>query len=335
MYRLAALALLTAAPPVTAAEPQKRPNVVWIVVDDMSANFSCYGEKTIRTPHVDKLAAGGDAVRQRVRDGPGVFAVPLRSRHRVLPDDDRRPPPPQRPRRTEDPSARRRRPGARAVPPGGLLHRHRRVRCDRREARQDGLQLRVGPRHVRRQRLGRAEAGPAVLHAGATPRREVPRAGAEQELAGASAEGTRVEHQPRGRDAATVLPPRPGDPPGLGRLPRLLPVHGQGGRRRDRPVGEGESARRDGRLLHDRPRHQPRAGQAVPLRRGRPRAVRGPRAGHRQGGRPHRPDRTHRLGRHLPRGCRDRGPEVDAGAERAGEGLREAGRGIRRPRPVR
>ncbi|MGY8696518.1 MAG: sulfatase-like hydrolase/transferase, partial [Verrucomicrobiia bacterium] len=37
----------------------KRPNILWIVVDDMSANFSCYGEKTIQTPHVDRLAAEG------------------------------------------------------------------------------------------------------------------------------------------------------------------------------------------------------------------------------------------------------------------------------------
>ncbi len=36
-----------------------RPNILWFVVDDMSANFSCYGEKTIQTPHVDKLAREG------------------------------------------------------------------------------------------------------------------------------------------------------------------------------------------------------------------------------------------------------------------------------------
>jgi arylsulfatase A-like enzyme len=47
------------APAVAAAKPPSRPNVVWIVVDDLSANFSCYGERTIRTPHVDKLAAEG------------------------------------------------------------------------------------------------------------------------------------------------------------------------------------------------------------------------------------------------------------------------------------
>ena len=36
-----------------------RPNIVWIVVEDMSAHFGCYGETTIRTPHVDRLAAEG------------------------------------------------------------------------------------------------------------------------------------------------------------------------------------------------------------------------------------------------------------------------------------
>src|SRR5262249_10666079 len=39
-----------------------RPNVVWFVVDDMSANFSCYGEKLIETPNVDRLARGGPRI---------------------------------------------------------------------------------------------------------------------------------------------------------------------------------------------------------------------------------------------------------------------------------
>ena len=41
------------------AEAPPRPNIVWFIVDDMSANFSCYGEKQISTPHVDALAARG------------------------------------------------------------------------------------------------------------------------------------------------------------------------------------------------------------------------------------------------------------------------------------
>ena len=41
------------------AELQKRPNVLWFVVDDMSANFSSYGETAVATPHVDRLAKEG------------------------------------------------------------------------------------------------------------------------------------------------------------------------------------------------------------------------------------------------------------------------------------
>ena len=43
----------------SAAVAAERPNIVWIVVDDMSANFSCYGETAIQTPNVDQLARDG------------------------------------------------------------------------------------------------------------------------------------------------------------------------------------------------------------------------------------------------------------------------------------
>jgi len=36
-----------------------RPNILWFVVDDMSAHFSSYGETAIKTPHVDRLAREG------------------------------------------------------------------------------------------------------------------------------------------------------------------------------------------------------------------------------------------------------------------------------------
>ncbi len=36
-----------------------RPNILWIIIDDMSANLSCYGETLIQTPHIDKLAENG------------------------------------------------------------------------------------------------------------------------------------------------------------------------------------------------------------------------------------------------------------------------------------
>lgn len=43
----------------TVAAAADRPNIVWIIPDDMSANFSCYGETAVSTPNVDKLAADG------------------------------------------------------------------------------------------------------------------------------------------------------------------------------------------------------------------------------------------------------------------------------------
>ena len=44
--------------PLRGAE-SPRPNILWIIVDDMSANFSSYGETLIETPHVDRLASNG------------------------------------------------------------------------------------------------------------------------------------------------------------------------------------------------------------------------------------------------------------------------------------
>ena len=43
----------------TASGADTRPNIVWIVADDMSANFSSYGEKLVQTPNVDRLAREG------------------------------------------------------------------------------------------------------------------------------------------------------------------------------------------------------------------------------------------------------------------------------------
>ena len=37
---------------------QKQPNVVLIIADDISADFSCYGGQ-VKTPHIDQLAADG------------------------------------------------------------------------------------------------------------------------------------------------------------------------------------------------------------------------------------------------------------------------------------
>jgi len=50
---------LAAASDLSAAEP-KRPNFVLIIGDDISVDdFGCYGHPHARTPHIDRLAAGG------------------------------------------------------------------------------------------------------------------------------------------------------------------------------------------------------------------------------------------------------------------------------------
>ena len=36
-----------------------RPNIVWVIVEDMSCHFGYQGEKLVRTPNVDKLAEKG------------------------------------------------------------------------------------------------------------------------------------------------------------------------------------------------------------------------------------------------------------------------------------
>ena len=48
----------------------ERPNILWFVVDDMSADFGCYGQKLIATPHVDRLAREGTLFRNAFVTAP-------------------------------------------------------------------------------------------------------------------------------------------------------------------------------------------------------------------------------------------------------------------------
>ena len=44
---------------VAAPSDDKRPNILWITCEDISANLGCYGDKYARTPNLDKLATQG------------------------------------------------------------------------------------------------------------------------------------------------------------------------------------------------------------------------------------------------------------------------------------
>ena len=37
----------------------KKPNILWIYLEDVSGWFSCYGDKIIQTPNIDNLAKNG------------------------------------------------------------------------------------------------------------------------------------------------------------------------------------------------------------------------------------------------------------------------------------
>jgi N-sulfoglucosamine sulfohydrolase len=53
---------LSLGPLAVAAEnpaPPKRPNILWIVAENVKLDFGCYGAKNVQTPNVDALAAGG------------------------------------------------------------------------------------------------------------------------------------------------------------------------------------------------------------------------------------------------------------------------------------
>ena len=45
--------------PFTIRSAAERPHILWFVVDDMSAHFSCYGETLVKTSAVDRLSAEG------------------------------------------------------------------------------------------------------------------------------------------------------------------------------------------------------------------------------------------------------------------------------------
>ena len=49
---------------------RRKPNILWIVAEDMSPHWSCYGETLIRTPNIDRLAAEGVLFKQAFVTSP-------------------------------------------------------------------------------------------------------------------------------------------------------------------------------------------------------------------------------------------------------------------------
>ncbi len=53
-----------------AQKEEKRPNVVWILIENIGPEFSCYGYPQVKTPHTDALAAEGALFENAFTNGP-------------------------------------------------------------------------------------------------------------------------------------------------------------------------------------------------------------------------------------------------------------------------
>ena len=74
---LLALILLTVSVPATAADPPRKPNIIFILADDLGLPaIGCYGG-AYKTPHLDALAASGTRFEN-------CFAAPLCAPSRAL-----------------------------------------------------------------------------------------------------------------------------------------------------------------------------------------------------------------------------------------------------------
>jgi len=74
------ITLLLPAAKAEQAAAQRRPNIVWITVEDMSLRLGCYGDATVPTPRIDRLAGQG----VRYTRAFGTYGVCAPNRHTLI-----------------------------------------------------------------------------------------------------------------------------------------------------------------------------------------------------------------------------------------------------------
>lgn len=72
MKPLTVLLLVPLAAALFGAAPQRvgKPNILWLIAEDMSPHFGCYGDQVIQTPNVDRLARNGVLFERAFVTGP-------------------------------------------------------------------------------------------------------------------------------------------------------------------------------------------------------------------------------------------------------------------------
>ncbi len=76
----------------------ERPNILWIIAEDLSPDLACYGQEGIRTPHLDRLAARGVRFEKAFTTAPvcapsrtslavGTYQTAINAHHMRYPDE--------------------------------------------------------------------------------------------------------------------------------------------------------------------------------------------------------------------------------------------------------
>ena len=70
--------------PASTTSDSRKPNIIFIMADDLGyGDLGCYGQKQIKSPNIDQMAAEGLRFTQAYAGAPGLCAVAVRADDRA------------------------------------------------------------------------------------------------------------------------------------------------------------------------------------------------------------------------------------------------------------